>query len=123
MGRFQNLHLADFSLYSQYRTLFKTDVSSAQAILSNSQLNNKAFGASDINDITDDIATIENYYYSNVPLRLSYLLSELGEEIGELKNCGDYSTSVAYKKKNIVNYNNQLYFCLEDNQGEPFSPR
>lgn len=122
MSRFQNLHLADFSLYSQYRTLFKTNVSSAQAILSNSQLDNKVFGASEINDITDDISDLENYYYDNIPDRLSDLLSDLNGEIGELKYCGNYSSSTAYKTNNIVNDNNSLYFCLIDNQGSAFEP-
>ena len=98
MSRFQNLHLADSSLYSQYRTLFKTSISDAQAILSNSQLDNKVFGATQINDITGDIYTLENYYYNNIPERLSSLLSGLDSDIGDLKYIGLYSNSTAYKK-------------------------
>ena len=102
MKRYQNLHLADRSLFSQYRTLFKTDIDSAHALLSNQNLTNKKFQASDINDVTSDIRTMENYYFNNVPNRLNSLYSTFEGNVEKLYDFGDYVSNQSYKKGDIV---------------------
>ena len=111
MAKYQNLHLADYSLYTQYRTLFRTNILGAQQILENSQLDNKVLRASGINDITDDIATLEGYYYTNVPNQLNILLTAYNQDINRLKYRGTYSSSATYYLNNIVEYSNELYYC------------
>lgn len=109
--KYQNLHLADLSVYKQYRTLFRTNILGAQQLLSNSQLTNKVFNASNINDMTSDLLDIENYYYDNIPSYLGSLLSTFNGNINNLKYKGVYSSSTAYYPNNIVAYNNDLYYC------------
>lgn len=111
MAKYQNLHLADFSLFQQYRTLFRTNILGAQQLLSNSQLENKVIQASEINDMTSDISTIENYYYTNIPTRLNTLLSTFNSNVSHLIYRGTYSSSATYYFNNIVSYNSQLYYC------------
>lgn len=118
MKRFQNLHLADRSLFTQYKTLFKTDISGAHAILENTQLETKLLRASEFNDITSDISTIENYYYDNVPKKLYNLLQEITEEAQDVKYIEEYSAENTYKLNNLVSLNNELYYCkVETSQG------
>lgn len=111
MAKYQNLHLADYSIYTQYRTLFRTNILGAQQLLSNSQLDNKKIQASEINDMTSDISTIENYYYNNIPAQLNSLLSAYNTDISHLIYKGTYSSSTTYYFNNIVLYNNNLYYC------------
>jgi hypothetical protein len=103
--------LADFSLYKQYRTLFKTNILGAQQLLSNSNLNNKFISASDINDATSRLETLEEYYYSNIPGYLTTLLANFNNDIKNLVYKGTYDSSTAYYTNNVVNYNNDLYYC------------
>lgn len=109
--KYQNLHLADFELFKQYRTLFKTNVLSAQQLLEDSQLDNKKVTADDINDMTDDISAIESYYYDNIPDYLNTLLSNYNTNISHLVYCGAYNSSTTYYPNNIVKYNDSLYYC------------
>lgn len=111
MAKYQNLHLADYSIYTQYRTLFRTNILGAHQLLSNSQLTNKTFKADDINDITSDISTIENYYYNNVPAYLNTLLNTFNSNVSNFAYKGDYSSSATYYPNNIVSYNGNLYYC------------
>lgn len=111
MAKYQNLHLADRSLFLQYRTLFKTNILGAQQLLSNSQFTNKKIQANEINDMTGDISTIESYYYNNVPTYLNTLLSAYKSDISHLIYKGTYSSSSTYYFNNIVAYNNNLYYC------------
>ena len=109
--KYQNLHLADMTLFGQYRTLFKTNILSAQQLLEDSQLENKFVEADDINDMTGDISTIENYYYNNVPVYLGTLLSTFNGNVDNLKFIGEYSPTTDYYPNNIVEYNGSLYYC------------
>lgn len=111
MKRFQNLHLADRSLFTQYRTLFKTDIPEAQAILNNSQLETKLFRASQFNETTDRIVAIEKYYYDNIPQKLYDLNNQLGDDAKNVKYVGEYNSSETYYFNNIVSYNSELYYC------------
>ena len=111
MKRFQNLHLADRSLFIQYRTLFKTDIPEAQAVLDNVQLQTKLFRASQFNEATTRIAEMEKYYYDNVPQKLSNLNNELNDNVQSIKYVGEYSSNKTYYFNNIVSYNSELYYC------------
>lgn len=115
MANYQNLHLADKTLFNQYRTLFKTNVSSAQEILDNSQLALKSFRADDHNDLASDISTLENNYYTNVPIRLNSLLTNFNNDVSKIKDRGTYSSSTSYYQYNVVSYvvsgNTNLYMC------------
>lgn len=115
MANYQNLHLADKTLFDQYRTLFKTNVSSAQEILDNSQLALKSFRADDHNDLASDISTLENNYYTNVPTRLNSLLTNFNNDVSKIKYRGIYSSSTSYYQYNVVSYvvsgNTNLYMC------------
>ena len=115
MANYQNLHLADKTLFNQYRTLFKTNVSSAQEILDDSQLALKSFRASDHNDLASDISTLENNYYTNVPTRLNSLLTNFNNDVSKIKDRGTYSSSTSYYQYNVVSYvvsgNTNLYMC------------
>lgn len=115
MANYQNLHLADKTLFNQYRTLFKTNISSAQEILDDSQLALKSFRADDHNDLASDISTLENNYYTNVPTRLNSLLTNFNNDISKIKYRGTYSSSTSYYQYNVVSYvvsgNTNLYMC------------
>lgn len=111
MKRFQNLHLTDRSLFTQYRTLFKTDIPEAQAILDNAQLQTKLFRASQFNETTSRITKMEKYYYDNIPQKLSDLNNKLGNDAQSVKYVGEYSSSETYYFNNIVSYNSELYYC------------
>ena len=115
MANYQNLHLADKTLFNQYRTLFKTNVSSAQEILDDSQLALKSFRADDHNDLASDISTLENNYYTNVPTRLNSLLANFNNDVSKIKDRGTYSSSTSYYQYNVVSYvvsgNTNLYMC------------
>lgn len=111
MKRFQNLHLADRSLFTQYRTLFKTDIPAAQNILENTQLQTKLLRASQFNDTTGRVATVENYYYDNIPQKLYNLQEQMTEDAQSIKYVGEYSTEQTYYFNNIVSLNNELYYC------------
>lgn len=115
MANYQNLHLADKTLFNQYRTLFKTNVSSAQEILDDSQLALKSFRADDHNDLASDISTLENNYYTNVPTRLNSLLTNFNNDVSKIKDRGTYSSSTSYYQYNVVSYvvsgNTNLYMC------------
>ena len=115
MANYQNLHLADKTLFNQYRTLFKTNISSAQEILDDSQLALKSFRADDYNDLASDISTLENNYYTNVPTRLNSLLTNFNNDVSKIKYRGTYSSSTSYYQYNVVSYvvsgNTNLYMC------------
>lgn len=111
MKRFQNLHLADRSLFTQYRTLFKTDIPAAQNILKNTQLQTKLLRASQFNDTTGRVVTVENYYYDNIPQKLYNLQEQMTEDAQSIKYVGEYSTEQTYYFNNIVSLNNELYYC------------
>lgn len=115
MANYQNLHLADKTLFDQFRTLFKTNVSSAQEILDNSQLALKSFRANDHNDLASDIITLENNYYTNVPTRLNSLLTNFNNDVSKIQYRGIYSSSTSYYQYNVVSYavsgNTNLYMC------------
>lgn len=111
MKRFQNLHLADRSLFTQYRTLFKTDIPEAQAILDNAQLETKLFRSSQFNETTGRISTIEKYYYDNIPQKLYDLNNQLSSDAQGVKYVGEYSSNETYYFNNIVSYNSELYYC------------
>ena len=121
MSRYQNLHLADKSLFTQYRTLFKTDIDSAHAVLNNQSLNNKKFQAADINGITSDVSNIENYYFENIPDELDDLYDVFNSKIDNLHNISAYDYSKTYNNGDIVLYgadwlhrnNNTLLYIAE----------
>ena len=71
--------------------------------------------------LSDNVITHVDEIINNIK-RVQILLSGLDSDIGDLKYIGLYSNSTAYKKMNIVNYNNARYFCLADNQGSSFAP-
>lgn len=109
--KYQNLHLADLSLFQQYRTLFKTNILSAHQLLSNSALETKQIKAADINELTSDISTIENYYNTNIPIYLTTLLTTFKNNVNNLIYRGVYDSSTTYYLNNIVSYQNNLYYC------------
>lgn len=116
MYKYQNLHLADKSLFEQYRGYFKANnITAALAILSESQLTTKLLLASQLNSAvindTYSIAALENYYNSEVPQTLASMLETFNDAIGELKYLGTYSSSATYTENNVVAYNNELYYC------------
>ena len=122
---YQNLHLADKSLFTQYRTLFKTNITNAHAVLEDSQLEGKSFLAGDYNDLADDIHTLENNYYSNVPETLSSLLSAFNLDVTRIVYRGTYSSSATYYLYNVVSYTTggatNLYLCKPSNHSTAIS--
>lgn len=111
MQRFQNLHLADRSLFAQYRTLFKTDIPAAQSILSNAQLQTKLLRASQFNETTGRVGVVESYYYDNVPQKLYNLQEQMTEDAQNIKYMGEYNAEQTYYFNNIVSLNGALYYC------------
>ena len=122
---YQNLHLADKSLFTQYRTLFKTNITNAHAVLEDSQLEGKSFLAGDYNDLADDIHTLENNYYSNVPETLNSLLSAFNLDVTRIVYRGTYSSSATYYLYNVVSYTTggatNLYLCKPANHSTAIS--
>lgn len=115
MKRFQNLHLSDRPLFTQYRTLFKTDIPAAQEILENSQLQTKLFRAQEFNNTTGRINNIEQYYYQNIPTKLYSLQEQMTTDAQNIKYVGVYKSDEVYYRGNITSLDSQLYYCKDAN--------
>lgn len=115
MKRFQNLHLSDRPLFTQYRTLFKTDIPAAQEILEDSQLQTKLFRAQEFNDTTGRINNIEQYYYQNIPMKLYNLQEQMTIDAQNIKYVGEYKSDEVYYRGNITSLDSQLYYCKDVN--------
>ena len=119
MRRFQNLHLSDRQLFLNYRATFKNDINTAHTILDDEQLDTKKFLASDINDITNRIHAIEDYYYQNVPVKLSDLLTLEQTNIDNFEYRGVYDDEVDYYINNFISDDaKNLIFIADEEESE-----
>ena len=100
----QNLHLADKTLFTQYRTTFKTNIDNAHNILEDSQLEGKFFDSSAYNSLATNINNLENSYFENVPEELAEHIVDFNKYISYLQYVGTYSSSKSYYRFNVVSY-------------------
>lgn len=116
MNRFQDIHIIDQPLISNYINYFVNEnYSSAFNLLNNAQLDKKKFIDEVLNTINNLVYTLENNYYDNVPDYLNELKNTFQLIIDNYKNMGDYQASVVYQKYNYVLYNNNYYLYINSN--------
>jgi hypothetical protein len=94
-------------LVSQYESLINSKKFSeaAQLLMNNPSLNRIYFNAEKYNRIVDSVKAIQRLYFSDIQKYIEQLITYRGE----------YSTTTAYKKYDVVLYNNgSAYLCISD---------
>lgn len=112
---YQDIQLTDVELRQQFRTFFLSGQYQEALNLLNThktQLLGKAAVEDILNVIVEGINVLQSNFDINVLQFLSNLDIEYQDMISELVKKGEWLATVQYQPKNVVSYQNELYFCV-----------
>ena len=113
--RYEDIHLEDATLYHNFQQFVSLgNYASALQLLENSQFDNKKVVAEVFNDLMERIYGTENIYYVETDQYMQQLIQNMQTAIDDLNYVGTYNNTVAYKERNFVEYNGNIYYCLQD---------
>ena len=118
--KYQDIQVNDIALQSQFATYWmQGEYTQALNLLNNNgQLDSKAFVAEVMLKIGQSLSIIENYYVRDFENALSVDLTMFNASVNEFRNKKDWDSSVDYKVGNAVVYNDNAYFCIQDNTNQ-----
>ena len=111
---------SDASALSAYQAAMETgNITQASAALANiPNVDKKLISAADVNKLTNAVIALQRFYSTNIQTYISNLQSQWQTEINKFSYIGNYSSTTAYKKNNIVSYTSgaykYLYICIKD---------
>lgn len=115
MKKYQDIQASDVALRNQFvQAWLEGNYSRAALILSNAQLDSKAFVESCFNLMANALYILEDYFYTGVTQELTILYNEFTEGINQFVNRRDWDNTIAYKTGNFVLYDDAVYLCIED---------
>lgn len=121
--KIQDIHIADRDLWAQYIQAFSDgQYDQAAAILANTQMVNKAMTKDVLNEAVDELAGLEDYYFSGVEQPLAAHLAAFNQMVADLANKQAYTAATVYAKGNFVTYNNAVYVYINDTAASGNAP-
>lgn len=124
MQRVQDIHYDDLSLKNEFVQKFLAgDISGAFNVLDqNSQLDDKKFVASNLNDYSSAVLELENEYNDGVNVYLANKNDEFNNLIWNFINKETYNIANTYQKYNFVTYIGDIYMYIYDTPSVGKSP-
>lgn len=115
---YQDIQIPDVTLQQQFQQYWATGNynNALNVLLTNQQLEGKAFIANAINAISNGIEILENNYNNNVTIFLSDLANQYNTLISNLINKRTWNATIQYVPYNFVVYNSQIYMCTQQPQ-------
>ena len=112
--RYQDIQLPDVNLRQQFQEYMATGQYNEAMVLllTNQQLQGKAYIASAINTIINGVMDLEERYYNGTTVFLSNLAAQYNLLINNLKRSGTWNNSIQYTPYNFVIYNQEFYMCI-----------
>ena len=114
--RYEDIHISDATIRQNFIQLMNLgSVASALKLLEdNPQLTDKSTMAAVFNELRERIFGLENVYYTEVEDYMSNLLVQMQDTVDDLVDMGEFDATVEYKERNLVYYNNEYYYCLQN---------
>lgn len=114
--RYEDIHISDATIRNDFIELYNLgSVASALKLLEdNPQVVDKSTMAAVFNELRERVFGLENVYYTEVEGYMANLLVKMQDTINDLNDCGEFDSTVEYKERNLVHYNGDYYFCLQD---------
>lgn len=110
MKRYQDIHIGDLPLKSEYIKAFNDgEYQKAEGIANSSNFSSKVFNAEIFNDVSEVLSNIEEHRDLGVEEKLENLASAFDDSINKLIYKGNWNNTVTYTAYNFVMYNNLIY--------------
>lgn len=114
--RYEDIHISDASIRQSFiQYMNQGNFVSALALLENNpQVTDRSTMAAVFNELRERVFGLENVYYTEVENYLSNLSVQMQDTVNNLNDMGQFDASVEYQERNVVIYNDNYYYCLQN---------
>lgn len=118
LRRLQDVQLGDENLIENYRNYFNNrQIDNAHNLINTNKYKSYVLQAEWMNNIKTKIEQVEEYSDIEITQNLNNKNTEFQTNIDRLLYIQEYNNVTQYYENNLVSYNNNIYFCINDSLG------
>lgn len=114
--RYEDIHISDVSIRQNFINFINAGnfASALKLLEDNPQVTDKSTMAIVFNELRERVFGLENVYYTEVEDYMANLLVQMQDTVNDLNDMGEFDATVEYKERNLVHYDNNYYYCLQN---------
>lgn len=118
LRRLQDVQLGDENLIENYRNYFNNrQIDNAHNLINTNKYKSYVLQAEWMNNIKTKIEQVEEYSDVEITQNLNNKNTEFQTNIDRLLYIQEYDSVTQYYENNLVSYNNNIYFCINNSLG------